>query len=57
MPTDSENEIPRAVLTAILAKVLSVQKKYAHELKGVRNERREKVKEAINSVVAERMEK
>ena len=57
MIQDGNDEIPKAVLTEVLVKILSIQKKYAHEFKGVRNDRREEVKDALNKVVTESLEK
>ena len=53
----SELEIPKEVIKAIIVRVIEIQKEYAHELTGVKNERREKINEAINKIVAERLEK
>ena len=52
-----KKEIPDKVLTEIIAKVVSIQKKYAHELSGVRNDRRAEIKDALSQLVAERLEK
>ena len=50
-------EIPNEFLAALIAAVIKIEKKYAHELTGVRNERREEIKKEINRMVAERLEK
>jgi len=50
-------EIPNDFLAALIAVVIAVEKKYAHELRGVRNERRDEIKKEINRMVAERLER
>lgn len=50
-------EIPRVVLTELVVKVIQIEKKYAHELTGARNDRRAEIKQLINKVVGEKLEK
>ena len=50
-------EVPDKLLHELIAKIISIQKQYAHELSGVRNERRHEVKEALSALVAEYLEK
>ena len=40
-------EIPNDVLAALIAAVIKIEKKYAHELTGVRNDRREDIKRKL----------
>jgi hypothetical protein len=49
-------EIPSDFLSTLIVAVIAIEKKYAHELTGVRNERREEIKKEINRMVAERLE-
>lgn len=49
-------EIPEKVLHELITKVVFIQKKYAHELSGVRNERRSEIKTALSQLVAEKLE-
>jgi hypothetical protein len=59
-PTEDQalkQEIPEKVLNELIAKIVSIQKRYAHELSGVRNDRRAEIKEALSQLVAERLEK
>lgn len=49
-------EIPDKLLSELIAKVVLIQKKYAHELSGVRNNRRAEIKEALSQLVAEKLE-
>ncbi len=50
-------EIPRKVLTELLIKVMQVQKAYAHEQVGARNDRRNEIKKLVNRVAAESLER
>jgi hypothetical protein len=50
-------ELKQELLTSLIASVIRVQKKYAHEMTGVRNERRDEIKAEINRLVAEKLEK
>ncbi len=50
-------QIPDTFLTELIAKVVKIQKKYAHELSGVRNNRRAEIKEVLSQLVAEKLEK
>ncbi len=50
-------EIPDTLLVELIAKVVKIQKKYAHELSGVRNNRRAEIKEVLSQLVAEKLEK
>jgi hypothetical protein len=50
-------EIPSDFLSSLIAAVIAIEKRYAHELTGVRNERREEIKKEINRLVSERLEK
>lgn len=49
-------EIPNDFLDILIAAIIVIEKKYAHELTGVRNERREEIRKEINRLVAERLE-
>ncbi len=49
--------IPDDMIHKLIAKIVSIQKRYAHELSGVRNERRGEIKEALSQLVAETLEK
>ena len=42
-------EIPDTLLVELIAKVVKIQKKYAHELSGVRNNRRAEIKESTEA--------
>ena len=39
----------------LIVAVIAIEKKYAHELTGVRNEHSEEIKKEINRMVAERL--
>jgi|GEM_PF-5038547 len=52
MPPD----IPKDVVTELLIEVLKIQKQYAHEQTGARNDRRNQQKKIVNKIVAERLE-
>lgn len=45
--------IPKQAITNLLAQVMRIQKRYAHEQVGVRNDRRNEVKKIINRVASE----
>jgi hypothetical protein len=49
--------IPETFFVELIAKIVAVQKKYAHELSGVRNERRNAIKDDLSHLVAEKLEK
>jgi len=51
------NEIPKKVLTDLLLKIIQVEKAYAHEQVGARNDRRAEVKKVVNRVASESLEK
>lgn len=40
-------------ITALVLQVIQVQKKYAHEQVGVKNERRNEVKKVVNRIASE----
>jgi hypothetical protein len=50
-------EISRKVLTELLLRVVQIQKAYAHEQVGARNDRRAEVKKVVNRIAAEHLEK
>jgi hypothetical protein len=52
-----KQSIPDKLIHELIAKIVSIQKRYAHELSGVRNERRAEIKEALSQLVAETLEK
>jgi hypothetical protein len=52
-----KQSIPDKLLNELIAKIVAIQKRYAHELSGVRNERRAEIKEALSQLVAENLEK
>lgn len=45
--------VPKKAITDLVAQVMRIQKKYAHEQVGVRNDRRNEVKKIINRVASE----
>ena len=49
--------IPDKLTHELIAKIVSIQKRYAHELSGIRNDRRAEIKEALSQLVAETLEK
>jgi hypothetical protein len=51
-----DEEIPQELITEVIARVVTIQKQYAHELTGVRTERRTEVKTALSELVAEHLE-
>jgi low affinity Fe/Cu permease len=46
-------QVPKKAITDLVAQVMRIQKKYAHEQVGVRNDRRTEVKKIINRVASE----
>jgi hypothetical protein len=50
-------EIPREILNELVVKVLGVEKKYAHELTGVKNDRRTEIKQLVNKIAGDKLEK
>jgi hypothetical protein len=50
-------DIPDKLLHELIAKIVAIQKKYAHELSGVRNDRRAEIKATLSQLVAEKLEK
>ena len=50
------DEMSEQTLIEFVSIVIAVQKKYAHEFSGVRNERRAEIKEELSKFVAERLE-
>lgn len=51
-----EDQIPEKLINDIITAVVAIEKKYAHELTGVRNERRQAIKEALSNLVSEQLE-
>lgn len=51
-----DDNIPEKLITEIIARVVAIQKQYAHELTGVRTERRTEVKDVLSTLVAEYLE-
>jgi len=51
------DEIPKKVLTDLLVRVMQLEKAYAHEQVGARNDRRAELKRLINRLVSESLEK
>lgn len=52
-----KKDIPDTLIHELIAKIVKIQKKYAHELSGVRNDRRAEIKTALSELVAEKLEK
>jgi hypothetical protein len=52
-----DEEIPDELIAKVIARVVNIQKQFAHELSGVRTERRADVKTALSELVAEYLEK
>ena len=50
-------EIPNKFLHDLLAQILRIERNYAHELTGVKTQRRTDIKNLINKAVAEKLEK
>ena len=48
-----ETNVPKKILNELLLQVIKVEKDYAHEFVGVRNERRNEIKKIVNRVVSE----
>ena len=53
----SEQKLDPKAMIKLISDVLGIEKRYAHELKGVRDQRRKEIRELINKVVAERLQK
>jgi hypothetical protein len=51
-----DNDIPEKLITEVIARVVAIQKQFAHEWTGVRTERRAEVKDALSALVAEYLE-
>ena len=51
-----DEEIPDKLIVEVIARVVGIQKQFAHELTGVRTERRAAVKTALSELVAEQLE-
>ena len=45
------------LITELLAGMLQVEKRFAHELTGVRDQRRKELRDLINKFVAEKLER
>jgi hypothetical protein len=45
--------IPDRAVIKLIARIILLQKQYAHEQSGVRNERRAEAKKLVNSIAAE----
>lgn len=45
--------VPKKAITDLVAQVMRIQKKYAHEHVGVKNDRRNEVKKIVNRVASE----
>ena len=52
-----DQDIPDKLIVEVIARVVNIQKQFAHELSGVRTERRADVKTALSELVAEYLEK
>ena len=52
-----DENIPDKLIAEVIARVVTIQKQFAHELTGVRTERRAEVKAALSELVAEHLEK
>jgi hypothetical protein len=48
-----ESNIPKKALNELLVQVMRVQKQYAHEQVGARNDRRVEIKKIVNRVASE----
>jgi len=48
-----DSNIPKKALNDLLVQVMRVQKQYAHEQVGARNDRRAEVKKIVNRVASE----
>ena len=53
----TEGKLDQRLITSLIARILTIEKRYAHELKGVRDQRRNEIKDLINKVLAEKSEK
>lgn len=48
-----QSQISKKVLNELLIQVMKVQKEYAHEQVGARNDRRSEIKKHVNRIAAE----
>jgi hypothetical protein len=46
-------DIPRKAVTDLIAQVMRIQKRYAHEQLGARNDRRSEIKKLLNRIASE----
>jgi hypothetical protein len=46
-------EIPKSLVTNLVAQVMRIQKQFAHEQVGARNDRRNEIKKLVNKLVSE----
>ena len=56
-PEENEDSLNDQDRDELLRRVLEIEKTYAHELKGVREQRRKDIRELVNKLIAERLEK
>lgn len=54
---DLQEELDTKTMISLLTAVLEIEKRYAHELTGVRDTRRKEIKDLISKVVGEKLEK
>lgn len=47
-----DNQIPKKILNDLLVQVMKVQKEYAHEQVGARNDRRAEIKKYVNRIAS-----
>jgi hypothetical protein len=49
--------LTKKLVTELIVKILKVEKAFAHQLAGARNDRRAELKDVINKFVSEKLEK
>jgi hypothetical protein len=47
------NEIPKKTVTDLINQIMHIQKRYAHEQLGAKNDRRNEIKKLINRLVSD----
>jgi hypothetical protein len=56
MEVAMSTKIPDDTLTKFLVKVIAIEKNYAHEFHGVKNDRRGEIRELVDRVTTEELE-
>lgn len=51
-----DEQISEKLIHDVITAIVAIEKQYAHELTGVRNERRQAIKEALSNLVSEQLE-